>query len=621
MGYPLSAAGRAAFLAINIQTVAIAVTPVTGSAFTITEADIRQGGMTIDRFSTAGQTIEVGACPAGELSLTLDNATGSFDSAVFEGAQMVVTVSCSDGVNTYSVPMGYFTVDEAPKIRKIISITALDRMVQFDKEIIKSDFDFTSMTVQALVNRLCADCNVVMSSSVDMTTMANYDLELTEPGGDGYTYRQWLMWCCQMLGVCGYMDWNGELRLEWYHTADASEDPGKLTGEIRFSSDYDEGVVALTGLQSVAADGQTVLIGSEGYVLDLSANEFLSATDPAQVMAATFNYIGTTAYTPFNASALPMPWLWPLDKVWFYYVGDSVNNFVSYATNVNFKLNTKMSVQGKGMSPTRKGYASANPLTAQEQAIINQLQQNQSAALDSATANLLHFNELISNALGLYFTAIPQSGGGTVYYMHDQPQLEDSNVIFTGTANGIAWTTTGWNGGAPVWKYGVTAAGAAFFETLAANRVSADWVQTGILQSADSGQTFFLDLDNGVLRMNVSSLELNGQSINDAIGSAASGAVSGVQGQVNTLTSHISYENGKLIFSVDPINPGDPVFSLTIDNDSVDILNGSSVIGTFSSGGTTTPELTIPQNGSLTMYPYKWISRSSGHLQLVFVGM
>lgn len=615
MGYPLGSGGINAFLAMNIQTVSIAVTPVSGSAFTITEADIRQGGLTIDRFSTAGQTIELGACPAAELSLSLDNADGRFDSVAFEGAQMVVTVSCNDGVNTYSVPMGYFTVDEAPKVRKVINITALDRMVQFDKPIDKADFDFTSMDVETLVRQLCSDCSVPMSSdtSTGFSSFPNYDTLLTMPEGDGYTYRQWLMWCCQMLGVCGYIDWNGELRLEWYHTSDLIALSGTLTGSIRFASDYDESEIALTGLQAASVDGQTVLVGAEGYVLDLSANEFLSALDPAQLLAETFNYIGTTNYTPFSATTLPMPWVWPMDKVWYCPPGSSTPLFTSYATNVNFKLNTKTSIQGKGVSPTRKGYATANPLTAQEQAVINQLQQNQNAALDSATADLLHFNELISNALGLYFTAVPQSGGGTIYYMHDQPQLVDSAVIFTGTANGIAWTTDGWNGGSPVWSSGVTAAGEAFFKTLAANRISADWVQTGILQSSDSGQTFFLDLDNGILRMNVSSLQLNGSSINDVVGAAASDAVGGVQSQVTTLTSHIEIDgSGNMTFKSDA-SP----FSLRIDNDSLDILNGDTVIGSFGAGGTTTDSLTT---NNLTIPPYKFVSRSNGHLQLVFVG-
>ena len=272
MGYPLSQQGRDAFRAMNVQSVSIAVTPTTGSNFTITEKKIRQGGMSIDRFSASGQTLEVGACTAAELTLTLDNTDGTFDSAVFEGAQMAVTVSCTDaGGAPYSVPMGYFTVDEVPKVRNTISITALDRMVRFDKEIVKSNFDFNStppMDVEAMVTQLCSDCNVTLSSSVDLSNMTNHDVVLTEPQGDGYTYRQWLIWCCQIMGVCGYMDWNGELRLEWYHTADAEDDAGVLTDAVRFSSDYEEGGVALTGLQTTGADGETVLVGAEGYVLE-----------------------------------------------------------------------------------------------------------------------------------------------------------------------------------------------------------------------------------------------------------------------------------------------------------------------------------------------------------------
>lgn len=610
MGYSLSQNARDAFRAMNVQTVSIAVTPTTGSSFAITEADIRQGGLTIDRMSVTGQTLEVGACTAAEMNLTLDNASGRFDSVVFEGAQMVVTLSCSDGVNTYSCPMGYFTVDEAPRIRKTINLVALDRMVQFDKEIVKSDFTFP-MTVQSLVNKLCTDCNVALSSSTDLTTMANYSLSLSEPTGDNYTYRQWLIWCCQILGVCGFVDWDGELRLEWYHTADSTEDPGLLTAAVRFSSDYEEGSIGLTGLQTTGADGEAVLVGKAGYVLDISANEFLAASDPGTVMVDTFNAMTTTDYVPFSSTTMPMPWVWPLDKVWYYKVG-AVNPIVSYVTNVTFKMNTKTSLQGKGMTTTRKGYASANPLTAQEQAIINQLQQTQNEALSAAEQNALHFNELITNALGLYSTVVPQPGGGNIYYMHDDPVLADSNVIFTGTAGGIAWTTTGWNGGDPVWQYGATAAGAAFFDTLAANRIVADWMQTGVLQSAD-GSTFFLDLDHGVLRMNVTSLELNGTSVDDAISGAADAAVAGVQGQVTTLTTHILVDgSGNMSFVAD-----NSPFSLRIDNDSLDILNGDTVIGSFAADGTTTDSLTT---NNLTIPPYKFISRSNGHLQLVYVG-
>ena len=40
------------------------------------------------------------------------------------------------------------------------------------------------------------------------------------------------------------------------------------------------------------------------------------------------------------------------------------------------------------------------------------------------------------------------------------------------TAGGIAWTTTGWNDGSPVWSYGVTSAGDALFRMLSAEGIN-----------------------------------------------------------------------------------------------------------------------------------------------------
>lgn len=617
MGYAMSQSAIDAFRAMNHQSATIAVTPVTGSAFTITEADIRQGGMTIDRFSASGETVELGSCVAAELALTLDNTSGRFDAVVFEGAQMVVTVSCSDGVNTYSVPMGYFTVDEAPKIRNIISLVALDRMVQFDRDVDLAALALP-MTVQALVTRLCADCGIVISSTVDMTAMPNHGVTINELADGGYTYRQLLSWCCQMLGVCAYMDWNGELRLEWYHMSDAESDAADILPSRRFSSDYEESPVALSGVLYAAPDGTEYLSGVDEYALDISAN-VLAGNAPSAVVGGIAGVVVGMTYNPFSAVVVPMPWIWPLDKVWFYPAADGQSGLEAYITNVTFTLNGRMSLVSKGESATRKGYASANPLTNREQVVIRAIEQSQSQKLDAKALSILQFNDLITNALGLYSTTVPQSGGGNVYYMHNEPQLEDSMVIFTGTASGIAWTDSGWNGGDPVWQYGVTSAGAAFFDTLAANRVNADWVQTGVLQSAD-GTTFYLDLDNGVLNMDVTSLKLEGESMSvllQGVAEDAADAAQVVQDDLDALKAHIVIGNdGSMTFIGAQGNP----ITLRLTNDSVQILNSGSVIDTFGSGGTETENLTILSGGSLTMDPYKWVSRSNGHLQLVYVG-
>ena len=75
----------------NRQTVAIEFSNGKES-FTITEADIVQGGLKIDRYSVTNSKIEVGSAVASELSLKLRNYDGKFDNVSFEGAVLYVKV-------------------------------------------------------------------------------------------------------------------------------------------------------------------------------------------------------------------------------------------------------------------------------------------------------------------------------------------------------------------------------------------------------------------------------------------------------------------------------------------------------------------------------------------------
>ena len=91
--------------------------------------------------------------------------------------------------------------------------------------------------------------------------------------------------------------------------------------------------------------------------------------------------------------------------------------------------------------------------------------------LNKAINTALDFNNIISNALGLYHTFVSDGAGGFIRYLHDAPTLEDSTYIVTETAQGFAWTTSGWNGGSPVWTYGVTSGGYALFKWLSAEGI------------------------------------------------------------------------------------------------------------------------------------------------------
>ena len=53
-------------------------------------------------------------------------------------------------------------------------------------------------------------------------------------------------------------------------------------------------------------------------------------------------------------------------------------------------------------------------------------------------------------------------------------------------------------------------------DSILANSITANMIKTGVLQSVD-GTSFYLDLDKGVLRMDASSIALNGKQLGDFI--------------------------------------------------------------------------------------------------------
>lgn len=165
--------------------------------------------------------------------------------------------------------------------------------------------------------------------------------------------------------------------------------------------------------------------------------------------------------------------------------------------------------------------------------------------------------------------------------------------------------------------------GATLENGLLADFVRAARLTSGEIQSAD-GTTFYLNLDEGILNMDVNELRLNGESMSVLIQGAADAGTSAaqdVQDDLDTLKAHIIINpDGSVTFKGSQADPDDPAFTLTITSQDIKVMNGNTVMDTFGNGGTVTENLTIPTTGSLSMHPYKWISRSNGHLQLVFVG-
>lgn len=367
----------------NQQTALIEVTSG-GKTFTITEADIIQGGLKIDRYCVTNSKIEIGSAVASELSLKLRNYDGKFNDVSFEGAVLNVKIgiklasvldgatlgkgvlgrmilgSASSDQDVAYVPCGLFIVDTPPRKLSTISISALDYMVLFDREVNASALSFP-VHVDALIQKICAICNVTLATDVSVLPNHYFSIGGLPDTNQKLTYRQLLQWCAQLTGTCAFMDGSGRLVLKWYEQTGVT-----ITASERYSSDMLENDITITGFTCDDGKGNTYLSGTADYTLDLSDCGFLTnAYDGVlkELQAAR----GGFAYRPYSATIKSAPYLFPLDMIRYKDKDGVVHDTI--VTNVTLALNCNTAISGAGETVTSSSYTqSTSGVTSQQAA-------------------------------------------------------------------------------------------------------------------------------------------------------------------------------------------------------------------------------------------------------------
>ena len=367
----------------NKQTALIEVT-AGSKTFTITDADIIQGGLKIDRYCVTNSKIEVGSAVASELSLKLRNYDGKFNDVSFEGAVLNVKIgiklssvlegatlgkgilgrmilgSASSDQDVAYVPCGLFIVDTPPRKLSTISISALDYMVLFDREVNASALSFP-IHVDALIQKICSICNVTLATDVSALPNHYFSIGGLPDTNQKLTYRQLLQWCLQLTGTCAFMDGSGRLVLKWYEQTGVT-----ITASERYSSDMLENDITITGFTCDDGKGNTYLSGTADYTLDLSDCGFLTNAYEGvlkELQAAR----GGFAYRPYSTTIKSAPYLFPLDMIRYKDKDGVVHDTI--VTNVTLALNCNTAISGAGETVTSSSYAqSTSGVTSQQAA-------------------------------------------------------------------------------------------------------------------------------------------------------------------------------------------------------------------------------------------------------------
>lgn len=607
----------------NKQTALIEVT-AGGKTFTITDADIIQGGLKIDRYCVTNSKIEVGSAVASELSLKLRNYDGKFNDVSFEGAVLNVKIGIhaantselgkfilgksvlgfakglgnfilgtgrlgdySVDTEVYWVPCGLFIVDTPPRKLSTISISALDYMVLFDREVNASALSFP-VHVDALIQKICSICNVTLATDVSVLPNHYFSIGGLPDTNQKLTYRQLLQWCAQLTGTCAFMDGSGRLVLKWYEQTGVT-----ITASERYSSDMLENDITITGFTCDDGKGNTYLSGTADYTLDLSDCGFLTNAYEGvlkELQAAR----GGFAYRPYSATIKSAPYLFPLDMIRYKDKDGVVHDTI--VTNVTLALNCNTAISGAGETVTSSSYAqSTSGVTSQQAATdranlgkINQTatQTNQTkndltqfktqyssdfkktqAEIESRVTKETYQTDMagVSTRIGAAETKISQNADAIILRATKEELY--SMITFT-PENGLVVTRSGWEG-----KVQIT------------------------------GQNVQVVRGNNKVIINN-----NGIDITNAYGSVSiySGGIS-FHGIRNSKIFEWPYEKDSY---------GNPIGEFAAQTTKIDLSSYSSVMlvydthkdGTWFSGGGGAGRLTVvlPVNGQTYSYAYPW---------------
>lgn len=381
------------------QKLRITGTDTNGVAISITDADVMQGGFSIDRFSCSGTKLEIGSAGCAELKLRLDNFNGAFTDYAFEGAELKVEigVEVQGASDPFWIACGYFIIDEQERKLNTINLSGLDRMIMAEFEppqlVPWTDNNDNFMTdnsgnvlyfnagmafpatVKDVVDQVCRITGLTLGTDISSFPNANYTISTAPAVPGGTTFRDYIKWAAALMGKCAYIDWRGLLCFGWYEDADYTSETS-----TRFNSDLYENDIVITGITYTDDDDNLYVAGTQTYAIDVSGNRLIGS-NPQSAIAAIYGAVGGFTYRPVSASIMPAPYLWPLDMIAFV-DRDGVSHEAAL-TNVNLTVNASTEIQSKGETEQRNAYARTSGMTLQ-QAIA--MRRAQKAAADAVNA-------------------------------------------------------------------------------------------------------------------------------------------------------------------------------------------------------------------------------------------
>ena len=416
-----------------------------------------------------------------------------------------------------TIDKGVYTITTPEQYGEILSFTAMDDMYKTNAKY------YSALTlpqpIMALVRDACESLNIPMGFS----SMAHGNVIVTALP-DNMTFRQLIGWAAMLETANARIDNRGYLQfIKWNFGAveNGSLVPLKLEDYVNSPTLSSDDIV-ITGIRVKNKESES-LFGTAGYVLELE-NNLLSDSDLGTVSAWIGGNLVGAKFRNLQGDLLYNPLLEFGDMARSF--DRNGNGYLTPITDVSSPLNGITTVKTQADDPIRN---SSTYMSEATKALVEarQLVKDERTEREKAVERLAN---TLKESGGLYMTEDPQDDGSVIYYMHNKPTLEESDIVWKLTAEAIGISTDG----GKTYPYGFTVTGEMITRLLYAEGINASYINAGALIVRDTnGKIIFsADIDNNQIVIDGASVRI-GASHLDGLLNSMQGQI---DGNINTWT-------------------------------------------------------------------------------------
>lgn len=378
-----------------------------GTELSIEDKDIMLGTLNIDNACVNGSDFELGAVYVGQLKMSINTKINRYK---MYGASITLYyfIKLEDG--TYEeVPLGTYTVDDAIRSGKYISLTAYDNMIAFDK-----DFEITTNgTAYDLLTFACDTCGIYLAQTEEEINELSPKYEDDSPvifriNNENVfsTFRDLVSEVAISLGAFATIDREGKLSIRRF-----SNDSIEINEKHRKKTNISDYSIKYSAVQ-ISVNDKTYKSGTDtDKTLLLESELWDTGTDTTKqsIVDNIYNAIKHIEYTPTDVEYDGDPALDLGDKI--VYTGGSVDAATStYVMTSNWTYRNSHKITAVGSNPLL-----ANAKTKNEKQINkteNTVKQNELKISTFQSSTLFQIDELNQMIVSM---SIPATTGTMVF--------------------------------------------------------------------------------------------------------------------------------------------------------------------------------------------------------------